>query len=137
LEAFREIDHSGDVGIEATGADFVALLENLTQGLFALQYRGPVGREIERTIEVSSQSHADVVVDWLSEVIALCGARGELYSQVEVGEASEGGARGILRGERFNEAQHQPRFDVKAVTYHKLDVTHDDHGWHARVIFDL
>lgn len=137
MEAFREIDHSGDVGIEATGADFATLLANVTRGLFALQYRGRVGNAVERTIEVSSQSQADVVVDWLSEVIAVSGTRGELYSDVEVREASDGGARGVLRGERFDEERHEPRFDVKAVTYHELDVTHDDRGWRARVIFDL
>lgn len=136
MESYREIDHSGDAGIEAAGSDIAALLENLTRGLFALQYRGRVMPAVERTIEISSPSPEDLVVDWLSEVIALCGTRGELYSEVSVRTTGECAARGVVRGERFDEASHEPRFDVKAVTYHNLSVRRDD-GWAARVIFDL
>jgi SHS2 domain-containing protein len=27
--------------------------------------------------------------------------------------------------------------EIKAVTYHLLDVVKDDHGWQAQVIFDI
>ena len=137
MEAFREIDHSGDVGIEASGSDIADLLANVTRGLFALQYHGRVERNVERKIHVESESTEDLVVDWLSEVIAVGGARGELYSEVSLLEASERRARGVLRGERFSEAAHEPRFDVKAVTYHGLEVRRRGGVWRVRVIFDL
>ena len=43
---FTEIDHSGDIGIEAHGADIGELLENATLGLFSLLCWGdaPSGR---------------------------------------------------------------------------------------------
>lgn len=137
METFREIDHSGDVGIEANGSDIADLLANITRGLFALQYHGRVGRRVERRINVVSPSTEDLVVDWLSEVIAVGGARGELYSEVTVPKASEHRARGVVRGERFSEGAHEPRFDVKAVTYHGLEVRREGDVWRARVIFDL
>jgi SHS2 domain-containing protein len=139
---FQEIDHSGDVGIEAFGADFAELLANATAGLFALQYRGTVAAVSNRPIRVVSESLEDLVVDWLSEVIAIGGTHGELFGAVAVLAVSGDGssvfeAEGVLRGERFDADRHDPRFDVKAATYHGLHVTREKGKCGARIIFDL
>jgi SHS2 domain-containing protein len=139
---FWEIDHSGDVGIDACGADLAELIENATRGLFALQYRGSVAEVTTRSVGVVSESLEDLLVDWLSEVIALGGANGELYGSVEVTAVTGEGsstveAAGVVRGEPFDDKRHQPRFDVKAATYHGLDVRRVADGLRARIILDL
>jgi SHS2 domain-containing protein len=137
MKDFREIDHSGDVGIEARGPDVATLLANATRGLFSLQYRGSVEPVVERPIEVTSESIENLLVDWLSEIIAIGGVRGERYGEVDVAHASETSAGGVLRGESYDERKHAPRLDVKAATYHDLEVATRRDGWRARVIFDL
>ena len=134
---FTEIDHSGDVGIEARGRDVRELLANVTLGLFSLLYRADVKPVRERAIRVKAGSLEDLVVDWLGEVITLGGVHGELYGSVVVHDASEYSAAGIVRGESVDATRHQLRFDVKAATYHALSVEKDEHGLRARVIFDL
>jgi SHS2 domain-containing protein len=136
-QPFIEIDHSGDVGIEAHGATVPELLENATLGLFSLLYRGKVQSLTERVIHVESDSLEDLVVDWLGEVIAMGGLHGELYGTVEVHKAGRSSADGVLRGEPFDRSKHDPRFDVKAATYHELSITEEDDGLCVRVIFDL
>ena len=113
---FIEIDHSGDVGIEARGNDVAELLTHATQGLFSLLYRGNVKTVTERVIRVESNSLEDLLVDWLGEVITMGGVHGELYGAVTVRHASERVAHGVLRGEPIDRKRHDPRFDVKAAT---------------------
>lgn len=132
-----EIDHSGDVGIEARGRDMRELLANVTLGLFSLLYRGDVKPVRERVIRVKASSLEDLVVDWLGEVITLGGVHGELYGSVTVHDASDRSAAGVVCGEYVNAEGHELRFDVKAATYHGLSVTTDEHGLRVRVIFDL
>jgi SHS2 domain-containing protein len=134
---FTEIDHSGDVGIEAGGRDLRELLTHLTLGLFSLLYRDEVKPVRERIIRVTADSPEDLVVDWLGEVIALGGVHGEFYGSVEIREIAGNSASGVLRGETIDVLRHQPRFDVKAATYHALVVTQEKSGLRARVIFDL
>ena len=134
---FAEIDHSGDIGIEARGSDVKELLGNATLGLFSLLYRGKVRASVERRIRVESSSLEDLVVDWLSEVVTTGSARGELYGSVDVHDAGDHFAEGVVAGEPFDSAKHDPRFDVKAVTYHGLSVVETGDGLVARVIFDL
>jgi SHS2 domain-containing protein len=136
-ERFTEIDHSGDIGIEARGRDVRGLLTNATLGLFSLLYRGAVRPVRERAIRAQGDSLEDLVVAWLGEAITLGGIHGEFYGAVEVREVTGHSAAGVLRGEPVDVARHEPRFDVKAATYHALSVTEDENGLCARVIFDL
>jgi SHS2 domain-containing protein len=149
---FTEIDHSGDVGIEARGGDVREMLENATLGLFSLlcwnnappgpfqdpsRTGGQVEAVVERPIRVEAESIEDLVVDWLNEVIAMTSAHGELYTSVTVRNATERSAEGLVRGESVDRDRHDLRFEVKAATYHALSVTRDENGARARVIFDL
>jgi SHS2 domain-containing protein len=134
---FVEIDHSGDIGIEAWGADLAELIEQLTLGLFSLMCRGNVEQTVERKLSVESQSLEDAVVDWLSEVIATVGTCGEVYGGVAVKSSGAYRIEGLLKGEPIRQEKHRLRFDVKAATYHDLLVEPTDNGHHARVIFDL
>ncbi len=136
-EPFYEIEHSGDIGIQAHGRDEKELFRNATLGLFGLMYRGTVTAVVERTLSVTSSSREDLLVDWLSEVIAECGTRGELYGEVVIRYVDDRSLEGVLRGETADPDRHQLRFDVKAATYHELELRADRDGLHARVIFDL
>ncbi len=139
---FTEIDHSGDVGIEAHGADIRELLENATLGLFSLlcwndALPGEAEGMSERPIRVEAGSIEDLVVDWLNEVITTGSANGELYRSVTVHDANERFAEGVLKGELVDPDKHDLRFEVKAATYHALSVARDENGARVRVIFDL
>lgn len=137
VKSYREIDHSGDVGIEAWGNSAAELMENLTRGLFGLFARATAEHVLAHDLEVVSKSESDLVVDWLSEVIAMAAANGVTYSGVVVKSIDRTSARGTLLGEATDPARHDLRFDVKAATYHGLVFERTASGYHACVIFDL
>ncbi len=134
---FEEIDHSGDIGIDAWGDDFAEMLSNATLGLFSLIRRAEPDPVIDREIRVESSSSEDLLVDWLSEVISLGGAHGEVYRSVEITRVGEWFAEGVLKGEKTDPGRHDLRFDVKAATYHGLTVEESGDRIRGRVIFDL
>jgi SHS2 domain-containing protein len=133
----REIDHSGDVGLEVWGATRAELLENAARGLCGLMTWSRVERASSRPIEVRAESFSDLVVDWLSAVILASATHAELYAGATVETAGDGVAKGMLHGEVLEPSRHQLRFDVKAATYHDLRVEPTSAGYYARVIFDL
>ncbi len=134
---FVEVDHSGDIAIEATGKTIGELIENMTLGLFSLMYYGEVEAIIDRSIRVRSKSTEDLLVDWLSEVIASASVHGELYGAVVVNKAGEEYVEAVLQGEKLDPEKHNLRFEVKAATYHGLYIEKRKNTFHARVLFDL
>lgn len=134
---FREVDHSGDVGVEAWGETPAQALEEATRGLFSLLARGDVDDVVEREIAAASDDPATLVVDWLGEVILAGATHAEVYSRVRVDQYGNGSARGVVRGEPIDPARHGLRFDVKAATYHGLRYETSPDGVRVVVIFDL
>lgn len=137
MRRFEEIDHSGDVGVEAQGATLAEVVENVTSGLFSLMTRAPVRPAVVRAIQVRAASVEALLVEWLSEVITLAATHGEVYGEVVVTRATEHAVSGEVRGEPVDPVRHDLRFDVKAATYHALLVERVRGGYRARVIFDL
>jgi SHS2 domain-containing protein len=134
---FTEIDHSGDVGIEVWGASIEEVIENITLGLFSLMVRGTVGTDVRRELSVASRSQEDLLVDWLSEVIATAATHCEVYGSVELQVMGSHELTGVIRGEAVQPERHDLRFEVKAATYHGLLFERLERGYHALVIFDL
>jgi SHS2 domain-containing protein len=136
-KSFEEFDHSGDIGIEAWGDSPEQLLENLSRGLFSLMCRSRVEASVERQITVSSNSLEELVINWLSEIVSAADVHGEVYGVVRLSKVGAGRAEGAIEGERYDQARHDLRFEVKAATYHGLKVEQVGGLHHARVVFDL
>jgi SHS2 domain-containing protein len=134
---FKEIDHSGDVGIEAWGSSETEALENASLGLFSLMVRGGVAARVERVLTVEADSDEEMAIDWLSEVIATASTRGEVYCGVRIEDTGPHSVRGVIEGEPIEAGRHELRFDVKAATYHGLEFQRTGEECRLRVIFDL
>lgn len=137
MEPFREIEHSGDIGIEARGTDLRELFANAARGLFALMVRNRVGRTVARTVTVSSESGEDLLVDWLGAIISSADSNGEVYGDLEVTLLAGNRIEATLFGETVDARVHDLRFEVKAATYHELRLERTGTGYVARIIFDL
>jgi SHS2 domain-containing protein len=137
VKAFREIDYSGDIGIEARGGSIEMLFCNAARGLFGLMARGKIRSANSRKIQVRSNSYEELLVDWLSEIISSSASNAEVYSDASIEECGEYFLRGTLWGERVDAGRHDLRFEVKAATYHDLYIKKISGGYKARIIFDL
>jgi SHS2 domain-containing protein len=82
-----------------------------------------------------------LLVEWLEELLFRLDAHGELWCQHEVRVVEGRSGRYLLaaisRGEPFDPARHPQKVQIKAVTYHALEVARDPGGWRARVLFDI
>jgi SHS2 domain-containing protein len=47
------------------------------------------------------------------------------------------GLQATVRGEPIDRERHQLAHEIKAVTYHQLEVKETDAGWQARFIVDI
>ena len=77
------------------------------------------------------------MVDWLSELLYLHDVENLLFKEFKVVSVGEDGLKAIAKGEPFQEGVHAIKTEVKAVTYHRLEVRKKNGGWRAQVIFDL
>jgi SHS2 domain-containing protein len=129
---------TADVGIWATGSTPNALLEGLGLGLFALMtnLRRVRPRE-ERAVSASGSDPPSLVVAYLSELLLLQQRDGFIAREIEVRPIGDPPTALVasLRGEPFEQGRHVPGIEVKAVTFHELEL--DLTRGRARVIVDI
>ena len=138
MKRFEILDHTADIGIIVYGENLKALFENAGKAFFHLitDLRKVRGR-IERKISIEGESLDRLMVDWLSELLYLHDVENLLFKEFEVESVGKDGLKAIAKGEPFQEGIHAIKTEVKAVTYHRIEVRQEKGRWRAQVIFDL
>jgi SHS2 domain-containing protein len=77
------------------------------------------------------------MVQWLAELLYMHDVDGLLFKKFFIEELNSGLLKARVRGEPFDERRHVIRTQIKAVTYHQIQVSKEKGTWKARVIFDL
>lgn len=142
-ERFEIVEHTADVGIRAGGHDLAELFTNAAAGMLAimadpevLEARGVPTVSIR--VSATAASPDELLVAWLEELLFQSESRELLFRRVEVEVAGEGRVAGAAHGIPFADARDALRDEIKAVTYHLLEVREDPAaGWTCQVIFDV
>lgn len=131
---FKILPHTADLKIKASGKTKEELFSNMLNGMSQSQKPEIKSKEkIKREIKIKSLDLPSLLVDFLSEVLYLAQVNKEVYFKVRFKKISNNEIEGELIGqkvERFGE-------DIKAVTYHGLDVRQKKDVWEATLLFDI
>lgn len=138
MPAFREIDHTADLGIEVEAADLTALFASAGEALFAL-IADSASIEERELIALSAVGGGpeELLHAWLCELLAQFNSSGFVAKSCNVSQVTNDRVDGVIRGETLNLARHGFRTEIKGVTYHDFKVWQENGQWHARVIFDV
>jgi SHS2 domain-containing protein len=131
---YRVLEHTADIGIEATASDIPALFSEAVRATAAviLDADPPAGSD-DDPIAVEGDDVATLLAELLSEALWRFESTGALPVAAEL-EVSETTAAGKLQTIR-DAVVGGPA--IKAVTYHQLSVERAGEGWRARVYFDV
>ncbi len=137
---FEFFEVTADVGYKAYGKTLEEAFENAALAMFeVITDTSKIEPEIKRKIEVESEDEYALLYDWLSEFLVLLDVDYLVFSKFEVKiEKKEDGfsLKGTAWGEEFDPEIHESRAEVKAVTYHLMDVKQDN-GVMVQVILDI
>lgn len=135
----REVDHTADVAFECWGEDLAALFAEATLALAELCFDpSAVAEEETRGVDVEGEDREELLVHWLQEVYLLLELDGWLWAGVRDLEVGDGSVSGTLAGEPRDDDRHTLHTEIKAITYHGLDVARDESGlWRATVVIDV
>ncbi len=135
---FEVLDHTADIGLMIYGKDLKVLFENAGRAFFHLiTDLRKVRIRTDREINLRGESLERLMVDWLTELLYLHDVDHFLFKEFEIVAVGEDGLKAVAKGEPFQEGIHIIKTQVKAVTYHQIEVRKEEGGWRARIILDL
>jgi len=133
--AYRFFDHTGDFGVDVTGADRAAVVEATARAFLELltgSVEGVEQRE-ERELVVEGLDPAFTLVKFGNELLFLFESEGFLCARFSADDVGETWIEGTAWGEPFDAARHSIARPMKAITHHEASFSETQ----ARLIFDL
>ena len=132
------LDHTADLRIRVSGTDPADLFKNAGLALFDLITR-PDRLKPGEVIEVSviGDDAADLMVNYLRELLYLWTGEEKLVDRIEIVHLSDNAVSARVSADCYQPERHEIRHEIKAVTYHQIEVSRAGDGWQAMVVFDV
>ncbi|HEX7032015.1 MAG TPA: archease [Nitrososphaera sp.] len=138
---FRYLDHMTDAVIEAYGETLEEAFENAARGLNDTMIDlKTVVPETEVRITASGHDLHSLLFDWLDKVMLVLVADGIVMSEFSTKINKQNGdylLEGVARGEKLNLDKHHYKVEIKAVTYHEMEVRQEKGKATVRFLLDL
>ena len=127
------IDHTADIGMRVSAPTVTALFEEAAYALVDIM-RARTGKDnVYLRIETQGIDRVDLLVRWLQEVLYLVEVKGfrikELHVQKLLDTEIQAAAKGTYSGGLLEK-------EIKAVTYHNLQIQEVDNAFVTTIILD-
>lgn len=139
---FRFLEHMADVYIAAYGNTLEEAFENAALATFeAMTETKKVTPKFEETIEVEGFDEQALLYNWLEALLVKFDTSQNLYSKFKI-ESIQRTDEGLklkakIQGEKFDDKKHPQKVGVKAVTYHRMEITKKPTETMVKFILDI
>lgn len=135
---YQTIDHTADLGISIQADSVAGLFEEAARALSDLIF-GPrtFHGSGEVQVRVTGSDWPDLIINWLREILYLWNGEGRIPGPVDIRRIEPFRLEAIVPVDNRPCAPRDIFNEIKAVTYHQVEVDRQAAGWRARVIFDI
>jgi len=132
---YETIDHTADIAIKAFGNSLSECFENAAYAMFDIMSdASSISPLKEFEVKLEAPDMEQLLVDWLSELLYLSEVEETLFCEFEV-KINGNRLEGKAKGEKMNLTRHGFNTEIKAVTYHMLEI--DKVNNTVQVLFDI
>ena len=139
---YEFLQHTTDAYIQSTGATFEEALENAGIALFDTMCNiNSISHKKVENVEADGADEVALLYDWLETLLLKFELDGKVYSKFHVEPVKVGSNTLHLNakayGEAYNRQVQGAKVEVKAVTYHRMEVLREGNSVILRFILDL
>lgn len=137
-EGYRTFDHTGDLGLEVWAGSPERLYALAAVGLMAqvAEARRPEP-ELEADVRLEAADSGDLLVHWLNTVLLRSTLDHALWTEAHVHSLGPHTLHASLEGPRLDPRSQVLLREVKAVSFHDLDLDLEPGRCRCRLILDI
>lgn len=123
MKKYEYFEATADIGLKAYGKDLNEAFENAGLAIFNIisdTSNIDASREIE--FEVTSEDEVSLLYDYLEELLFYQEVEFMLFSEFHVEIDNNFHLKAKIIGEEINWDKHERKTEIKAITFHKMDV---------------
>lgn len=137
MKVYEYFDVTADIGFKSYGNDLNEAFENAGLAMFnVITDTSNVSSSKEISFEVSSEDNVSLLYDYLEELLFYHEVEFMLFAEFHVEIDDNYHLKATIKGEDIDWEKHERKTEVKAITFHKMDVKKTGHV-ELRAIVDL
>ena len=140
MKKFEYFDVTADIGFKAYGNTLEEAFENAGIAIFnIISDTSGINPKIARTFEISSSDEVALLYDYLEELLFFHEVDFMLFSDFDVDISRSGDGcslKATIKGEAIDWDRHERKSEIKAITFHMMDVKKTEH-YELQAIVDL
>jgi SHS2 domain-containing protein len=135
---YELIEHTADVGLRSFGSKISTCFEYAAKGMFDLITASSIIEDKgEYHIELKADDVEQLLVDFLNDLLFLHSSRNLVFGFFKVSiDIERCYLSAIVKGDEFDLSKYQYGMEIKAVTYHMLEVKKNK-PYTVQVLFDI
>ncbi|MDX2445634.1 MAG: archease [Desulfobacterales bacterium] len=135
--SYEAIDHTADFGLRVFGDNPIDLFQNSAMALMdQVVETASLPPQKEIRLSIKGNDWPDLMVNWLREILYLWSGKALLTRSVQIQSITEKSLSSHVWVDLFSPQRHTLISEIKAVTYHQIQVLDRGGLWEATVIFD-
>ncbi len=137
-QKYIPLDHTGDIRLKVLGKSLPELFIHAAYALFdTITQADKIDAQLSEQIMVSGIDTEELLVNWLSELNYLFVTEGKVFNKFEIERFKGTELSAMAIGEKFNAHKHPLRAEIKAVTFHDLQIKKVGDHWETNIVFDI
>lgn len=138
MKRYEQVPHTADLAARIYGKTAEELFENAAFAMFDMMadLEAEGGGEVLE-VEAQAPDTESLLVDLLNELLYAGYIKNTIFSQFRVVELNGNKAIMEARGKKSPEGANLIRKEIKAATYHDLDIEHNNSGYEVTIVFDV
>ena len=137
MKKYETFEHTADVGLKIYGKDLKELFINAALGLFSfITDLKKAESKTEINIILKAENQEELLVSWLNELIFQFSARNFIPKEFKILKIIDKEIKAKISGQKLDLSKHKILSEIKAATYHELEIKKTKNGLEAKVIFD-
>ena len=139
MAGFRELENiTADMGIEAWGSSLEDAFVSAADGLAALLSDLPSGdHPLTRKVRIQAESLPSLLVQFLNELVYLEETQGFLPGKITHLKIHNDNLDATVTGALYDPGVHSINAQIKAATYHGLEIRENGDEVRIKVILDV
>jgi len=139
---YKLLPHMTDAYVEVHAPTLTGVFGEAAFAMFdVMTDAAAIKPEFTDQFEITAHDEISLLHDWLEQLLLKFDLDGKVYSRFDVkkieGQNSDLRLVAEAQGGLFQRGRHPAKVEVKAVTYHRMEVVSTSRGYVARYILDL
>ena len=142
MKRYEFLEHVSDAYVAAYGKTLEEAFQNAAEAMFQTMIETrTVALTLEETVTAEGRDREALLYNWLETLLLKFDMEGKVYRKFEIEKIEkrngEFALKATIRGEPYNADKHKPKVEVKAVTYHQMEIKEEKRGYELKFILDL